>query len=130
MKKFAGFLLVVFALGLQGCASQKELIGLGQSKNFTVSGKGDWKNTFRSAIVKVGGEMVENGDNRLSAEVKSHRVKVTARAIGAGVIEVYGAQLVNDLKSFYSITDEAHDATKDVVGYMSEHGFVVREAKL
>lgn len=130
MKKFAGFLLVVFALGLQGCASQKELIGLGESKNFTVSGKGDWKKAFRSAIAKADGEMIENGDNRLSAEVKKHRVKIVAREMSAGVVEVYGALVANDLKSFYSITDEAHDATKEVVEYMGGYGFAVRGKKL
>lgn len=129
MKKFAGFLLVVFALGLQGCASQKELIGLGESKSFTVSGKGDWKKVFRSAIAKADGEMIENSENRLSAEVKNHRVKIVARVMSAGVVEVYGALAANDLKSFYSITDEAHEATKAVADYMGSHGFTVREKK-
>jgi len=130
MKKyFVGFLLVVLALGLQGCASQKELIGMGQTKNFTIEGQGNWKQAFRDAVTKVGGVVVENGADHLNAEVKNHRVKVVIRVMQSGIYDVSGTMLANDLKSFYSISDDAHDAAKEIATYMGERGFVVKEGK-
>lgn len=130
MKKgFVSLLMVGLLFGLQGCASQKELIGLGQSKNFTVEGKGDWKQAFRGAVVKAGGVVVENSDNRLGAEVKDHRVKVVARLVNTGVIDVTGSLVANDLRSFYSLTDEVRESAKEVASFMGDRGFVVKESK-
>lgn len=128
-KFFMGLFLVVVALGLQGCASQKELLGMGESKTFTVEGKGDWKKAFKAAVVKVGGELDEVGDNRLSAVIKDHRVKVVANLIEPGVIRVTGSLATNSLMSFYSLTDEAHDGAKEIASLMGERGFVVRASK-
>lgn len=130
MKKYlVSFIWVVLALGLQGCASQKELIGMGQSKNFTIEGQGNWKQAFRDAVTKVGGVVVENGADHLNAEVKNHRVKVVIHVMQSGIYDVSGSMLANDLKSFYSISDDAHDAAKEIATYMGERGFVVKEGK-
>jgi hypothetical protein len=130
MKKYLmSCLLVVSAIGLQGCASQKELIGMGAAKNFSVEGRGNWQQTFRDGVIKSGGVVTESATDHLSAEVKNHRVKVVVRLVQAGTYDVSGAMLANDLKSFYSLTDDAHDATKEIADYMGAHGFSVKEAK-
>lgn len=130
MKKYlVGCLLVVLALGLQGCASQKELIGMGQPKNFTVEGQENWKQVFRDAVTKVGGVVVENSADHLNAEVKNHRVKVAIRVMQPGIYDVSGSMSAYDLKAFYSLSDDAHDAAKEIATYMGERGFVVKEGK-
>lgn len=130
MKKYLiSCLLVALVAGLQGCASQKDLIGMGAAKNFSLEGRGNWQQTFRDGVIKTGGVVTENTTDHLSAEVKNHRVKVVIRLVQAGTYDVSGAMLANDLKSFYSLSDDAHDSAKEIADYMGAHGFSVKEGK-
>jgi len=128
MKKY-GIACLMLLLNLQGCAMQRDWAGIGQTKTYTVTGSGNWKQAFRSAVAREGGSIVESSDEQVSATLKDQRVKVVARVIESGRYEVSGKMQVKDFKSVSGLVDDAHDATQDITAYMGAHGFVVREGK-